>query len=298
LNPNSNNPKTPKLLNVGCGARFHASWTNIDLESSAAEVRQHDITRGLPFADNHFDALYHSHVLEHLDPSDGEKLLDECFRVLKPTGLLRIVVPNLEQIATLYLNYHRQAWNGEKGAAVNYRWMKLELLDQLVRTHSGGRMGQYMASDGIKNIGFVRSRFGDEFFRCQEIDQAGQGEPVAKQESPSFADRAGEMFANAKTYLARRSVRYLMGKAALKSFEEGLFRSQGEIHRWMYDRYSLKQLCLAHGFVDFKVRSATDSGIENYESFELDSENGNVRKPDSLFVECRKGVAQQAKKAA
>ena len=298
MNPNSNNLKSPKLLNVGCGGRFHASWTNIDLESAAAEVRKHDITQGLPFADNHFDAIYHSHVLEHLDPADGEKLLDECFRVLKPTGVLRIVVPNLEQIATLYLNYHRQAWGGEKGAAVNYRWMKLELLDQLVRTHSGGRMGQYMASDGIKNIGFVRSRFGDEFFRCQEPDEAGQGESAAKKNSPSLADKASQWFINTKTYLAHRAVRYLMGKPALKSFEEGLFRSQGEIHRWMYDRYSLKQLCLAHGFVDFKVRSATESSIDDYESFELDSENGNVRKPDSLFVECRKGVAQEAKKAA
>ena len=89
-----------------------------------------------------------------------------------------------------------------------------------------------------------------------------------------------------------------MGKDALKSFDEGLFRNQGEVHRWMYDRYSLKRLCQAHGFVDFKVQSATDSSIEIYDSFELDSINGNVRKPDSLFVECRKSLAEPARKAA
>ena len=182
-----------RLLNVGCGRRFHPSWTNIDLESSDPEVRQHDITAGLPFEDNHFDAVYHSHVLEHLDPAAGEALLDECFRVLKPQGVLRIVVPNLEQIATLYLNYHREAWSGDETAEVNYRWMKLELLDQLVRTHSGGRMGQYMASEGIKNLGFVRSRFGDEFYRCQEELESQEKSDVPRSiETPPFSARGIE----------------------------------------------------------------------------------------------------------
>lgn len=287
------------MLNVGCGRRFHASWTNIDLESVDPQVREYDITAGLPFEDNSFDAVYHSHVLEHLDPRDGEALLDECFRVLRPNGVLRIVVPNLERIATLYLKYHGQAWVGEQGAAVNYRWMKLELLDQLVRSYSGGRMGQYMASDGIKNVGFVRSRLGDEFLRIQDVDQAiettrGDAGDAAKD---SLKERATERFSNTRKRLARWCVRRLLGKSALKSFDEGMFRAQGEVHRWMYDRYSLKQLCQSRGFVNFQVQTATESSIESYESFGLDAENGNVRKPDSLFVECRKGLAQAARKA-
>ena len=256
---------------------------------------EHDITKGLPFRDNEFHAVYHSHVLEHLQPADGEKLLDECFRVLRPGGVLRIVVPNLEQIATLYLKYHQQAWAGEKGAAVNYKWMKLELLDQLVRGYSGGSMGQYMASEEIKNSGFVRSRVGDEFSRCQDM---GQGNAIEPEKKHSFKHRRNERFQELKSRLARWFVRRLMGKDALRSFEEGLFRNQGEIHRWMYDRYSLKQLCTARGFADFKVMTAVESNIEGYESFELDSENGNVRKPDSIFIECRKLDACSQTKAA
>ena len=222
-------------------------------------------------------------------------MLEECHRVLRPGGVLRIVVPNLEQIATLYLNYHRQAWAGEQGAAVNYRWMKLELLDQLVRTHSGGAMGQYMAGEEIKNSGFVRSRVGDEFSCCRALEQ---GRADYEPKEPTFTERLSDGWQASKQNIARWVVRRLMGKPALKSFDEGLFRSQGEIHRWMYDRYSLKQLCLARGFNDFKVQSATDSSIENYKSFELDSENEIVRKPDSLFVECRKVKAGSMKKAA
>ena len=291
-----NSNHVPKLLNVGCGRRYHHAWTNIDLESYDPAVTEHDITQGLPYSNNQFDAVYHSHVLEHLDPADGERLLDECYRVLKPGGVLRIVVPNLEQIATLYLNYHREAWSGDQGAAVNYNWMKLELLDQLVRSHSGGAMGQYMAGEEIKNSGFVRSRGGDEFSRCQDMGQ-GRVDDGAKQKL-SFSQKLSKRLDEAKLKLARWTIKRLLGKPTLKSFDEGVFRSQGEIHRWMYDRYSLKQLCNARGFIEFRVQTATESSIDAYESFGLDSEQGKVRKPDSLFVECRKLKASESRKAA
>jgi SAM-dependent methyltransferase len=281
----------PKLLNIGCGRRFHPAWTNIDLESVAPEVMEHDITAGLPFENEQYDGVYHSHVLEHLEPTAGERLLDECYRVLRPGGVLRIAVPNLEQIAKLYLEQHSRAWTGDDNAAINYNWMKLELLDQLVRGQSGGRMGAYMASDEIQNSGFVKARVGDEFSRCQN-----HAEHTAK--TPNGWQRIHDAFQRSKTRLTRWTIKRLMGKQALKSFDEGQFRNQGEIHRWMYDRYSLKMLCQSCGFVDFHVRSATESFIEEYETFELDAVAGNVRKPDSLFVECRRPLETTAAKQA
>ena len=281
------------MLNVGCGQRFHGAWTNIDLESTDPRVQQYDITKGLPFKDQQYDAVYHSHVLEHLDPADGERLLDDCYRVLKPGGILRIVIPNLEQIATLYLENHRQAWDGDQTAAMNYDWIKLELLDQLVRSHSGGRMGQYMAGDELSNSEFVESRVGDEFSRCQNFEQNRPS-----QKNPNVGERIKASFKRAKKQFTRWIVRRLMGKDALKSFDEGLFRNQGEIHRWMYDRHSLRTLCQSRGFVDFTVQSATGSFIEDYETFELDAVDGNVRKPDSLFVECRRPNEKSQKEPA
>lgn len=46
----------------------------------------------LPFPDNFFDVIHSSNVLEHV--ADPEKTLQEAVRVLKPGGLLHIVVPN------------------------------------------------------------------------------------------------------------------------------------------------------------------------------------------------------------
>lgn len=64
----------------------------------------HDLTKPLPFKNNSVDCIYSSHTLEHLYFDDAKKLLNECFRVLKPGGLIRVVVPDLKAYANEYLS--------------------------------------------------------------------------------------------------------------------------------------------------------------------------------------------------
>ncbi len=274
------------MLNIGCGRHYDLRWENLDLASNDPRVMMHDVTRGIPFSENQFDVVYHSHILEHLKPELGEQLIAECYRVMKPNGILRIVVPDLEKIAELYLQTHARAWNNEPDAQTDYDWMKLELLDQLVREHSGGRMGRYMANQEIKNSEFVRWRVGTEYEICRGLDRT------------SFRDSRRGRFTkfaqwtrSIREAVARQIVRCLLGRGAESAFQEGLFRSSGEIHRWMYDRYSLRRLCAENGFVDFRVCGATDSEIEQFAEFQLDTMGDLVRKPDSLFIECRKPAA-------
>jgi predicted SAM-dependent methyltransferase len=59
-------------------------------------VLHHDLGHGIPFADNSVPAVYSSHFFEHLEKPDTERLIRECFRVLKPGGMIRIVVPSLQ----------------------------------------------------------------------------------------------------------------------------------------------------------------------------------------------------------
>ena len=270
-----------RYLNIGCGRRYHSDWVNLDLESSDPNVIRHDITKGVPFEESQFDAVYHSHVLEHLRPQQGIELITECSRVLKPGGVLRIVVPDLERIAHLYLETHERAWSGDQPASIDYDWMKLELLDQLVRDHSGGQMGRYMASRKIKNSEFVKSRVGDELLICQDAAK------LERAEQTMFQRLVASTFEFRKR-MVRRVVRWTLGRSAESAFDEGMFRSQGEIHRWMYDRFSLREICQNAGLVNFKVCAANESRIERYTSFELDSASSGVRKPDSIFVECEK----------
>ena len=283
---------TPKhrYLNVGCGRRYHRDWVNLDLESFDPAVICHDLTGGIPFEESSFEAVYHSHVLEHLSPEQGQELIGECFRVLKPGGVLRVVVPDLERIAQLYLNMHESAWAGDEASQIDYNWMKLELLDQLVREKSGGRMGRYMASREIKNSEFVRSRVGDEMVACrvQQISESNQ----------SWLGKIGTATFEFRKRMARRFVRWTMGRNAESAFDEGLFRSQGEIHRWMYDRFSLREVCRKSGFRDFQVREANESYIPEYQQFELDASGSQIRKPDSIFIECIKPVGKIASNVA
>lgn len=58
----------------------------------------------LPFADKSFDVAYSSHFLEHLTPQKALYILKEIKRILKPNGIVRLVVPDLENLASVYLS--------------------------------------------------------------------------------------------------------------------------------------------------------------------------------------------------
>ena len=89
-------PEGLVYLNIGCGGKFFKEWNNLELYGGE-DVVIHDIRRPLPYPDNSFDAVYHSHVLEHLNPEEAKSLLQEVRRVLKANGICRIVVPDLRE---------------------------------------------------------------------------------------------------------------------------------------------------------------------------------------------------------
>ncbi len=123
-------------LNLGCGLAVHHGWINIDgslnaffgnlpsffqrfiYKSTGASQYytndeynkilknnifiHHDLSFGIPYSDATVDYIFSSHFLEHLFEKDAMNLLKECYRVLKPGGLIRISVPDLEYAVTLY----------------------------------------------------------------------------------------------------------------------------------------------------------------------------------------------------
>jgi len=60
----------------------------------------YDLRLGLPFPDTSIDFIYAEHVLEHFTYVNLIDLIKDCRRVLKPQGVLSIVVPD----ATIYLD--------------------------------------------------------------------------------------------------------------------------------------------------------------------------------------------------
>lgn len=104
------------MLNLGCGACFHPDWVNVDFKSSSPLVYAHDLRGGVPARDASCDVVYHSHLLEHFDKADAEAFLKDCLRTLKPGGVLRLAVPDLETLARGYLHSLADAADGDTHA--------------------------------------------------------------------------------------------------------------------------------------------------------------------------------------
>jgi predicted SAM-dependent methyltransferase len=150
------------LVNLGCGKNFHPDWCNIDLYSNDPSVKRYDLRKGIPLSDNSSDFIYSSHLLEHFSKNDGFKFLRDCFRVLKPGGNIRIVVPDLEQIVREYLLNLDEVSAGNEKAKLNYNWIVMELFDQLIREKPGGSMAEYLSKPIIENEEYVFKRIGQE----------------------------------------------------------------------------------------------------------------------------------------
>lgn len=84
-------------LNLGAGNDIKEGWRNLDI--TFAPPNYIDIAEPLPFADATVDIIYSSHTVEHVDSPTALRFFDECFRVLKPGGVVRIAVPSVSQIA-------------------------------------------------------------------------------------------------------------------------------------------------------------------------------------------------------
>lgn len=271
------------LLNIGCGATFHPEWTNIDMNVSSPHVRAYDIRHGLPYPDHAFRAVYSSHMFEHLRKDAVQPFLAEAMRVLVPGGVLRIVVPDLEAIVRLYVEKLDAVEAGMTEAEPDYHWMMLELYDQVVRDVSGGDMKTYFRGHEIKNGNFVRSRIGEEGVRYWQEQHTV---------SPRFLldttqIRSLAWFIKKIRYrIGRYVIGVLTGAETKRAFGEGVFRHySGEVHRWMYDRFSLRRLMEGAGLQDVHPCRAAESSIPNFNTYGLDVVNGTIRKPDSLFME-------------
>lgn len=287
------------LVNIGCGSTWHPAWVNLDVRPVSPGIRSWNVADGLPFADGQVQACYASHVLEHLSRHQARTLLAECWRVLRPGGVLRLAVPDLETLAREYLKALASTAGGDPSARRRHEWMTIELLDQMVRTESGGDMAPYLERLPPDDVAFIRSRIGSEadgFIPTLPKATAPSttngfhrtGPRKALETVKALAKRLGGVGRSHDGGMDRLAIclsAMLFGERGKRAMQEGLFRQSGESHRWMYDRVSLAQVLQDAGFGEVRACTAFESWIEGFEQFGLDVVGGKIRKPDSLFME-------------
>lgn len=272
-----------KLLNIGCGNRYREGWVNIDLKPASPDVIAWDVSEGLPFEDESFDVVYHSHILEHFGREQAPLFLRECHRVLKHGGIIRVVTPNLEEICRLYLEALEKAASGDKTWRFNHEWMMIELFDQMVRERSGGRYSTWLRQKPIPNEEFVKSRMGSFGFPKESKEHKTQSSEAA------IITKVKNKGASYKKALKEKMLRLLLGEKDYKALELGRLRTSGELHLWMYDRVNLAEMLKEAGFENPRLMTPTESQIPAWNDYHLDVEtDGTVYKPDSLYMEAVK----------
>lgn len=119
----------------------------------------HDLATGVPFADGTVDAVYSSHMLEHLDRTVAGTFLTEIHRVLKPSGIVRIVVPDFERACRNYISHVALADHDPAEAAAHDDYVAT-ILEQSVRRegYATRRQGPFRRRLDNKVLGDARRR--------------------------------------------------------------------------------------------------------------------------------------------
>ena len=98
-------------LQIGCGPYPLEGWMNTDLTTNYRTGNPIFMDAGKPFPipDASFDYVYSEHLFEHLTHPQATNMLKECYRIMKPGGIIRIATPNLQFLVDMYAHPEKSA---------------------------------------------------------------------------------------------------------------------------------------------------------------------------------------------
>lgn len=176
-------------LQYGCGLTTPKEWVNYDISPTLliskvpiignilsrkniipdwpSNVKYGNIIKGLPEPDNSCDAIYCSHVLEHLSLEDFRVSIRETQRLLVKNGTFRFVLPDLEKITLDYihsdkteasLTFMKNLYLGQEKREKGFKG----LIKYMFENSSHRWMWDYKSIENeLKNAGFHKIRRAD-----------------------------------------------------------------------------------------------------------------------------------------
>jgi predicted SAM-dependent methyltransferase len=267
--------RTETLFRAPERRRLAEEWTQVRLTSAPGLARtgplHHRLNARLPFADASFDGVYSFHVIEHLSPSANENFAADVQRLLKPGGVYRASTPDLEFLATEYLQrLHEQMATVSTDNYARYRWAVCNLIDQCVREVTGGEMLQAIRR-GEFTPEHVKQMNGDS------LDFLFQAPPVASppvDAVPRPRIDLRELASRVRDLLRRRSP----PPPDLQVWHEK--------NLWLFDRLSLGRLLSSAGFREITTVDHRTSRIPEWDRYDFDQSTlGCYPLEPSLFIE-------------
>ena len=92
-------------LHLGCGKRYIPGFIHVDARSFPHVDYVTSVDKLDMFKDNSVDLIYACHLLEHFKRNQIDGVLREWRRVLRPGGVLRLAVPDFENLVKVYGKY-------------------------------------------------------------------------------------------------------------------------------------------------------------------------------------------------
>ena len=171
-------------VQYGCGLCAPSEWQNFDASLSLRlgrvgrlvnrvkfppNVRYGNIVKGLPIPPRSVAGLYASHVLEHLSRHDFEVALSSSFALLIPSGVFRLIVPDLLVRAEKYIAAARLGAKDANDGFMRSSHLGSESAPTLLRAAFGHSAHLWMWDEpsmaaALTSAGFVnirRCRYGD-----------------------------------------------------------------------------------------------------------------------------------------
>jgi hypothetical protein len=116
-------------------------------------IQYGDVIKGLPVAQQSAEAVYCSHVLEHMTLDEFRLAIRNVYSYLRPGGTFRMVLPDLEQLINVY--------NNDPTPGASSRFMQDSFLGEptLTRGLKSLPSAQQLAAAGFTHI--RRAQMGD-----------------------------------------------------------------------------------------------------------------------------------------
>lgn len=240
------------LLNLACGIYMHHDWNNVDFNPYTWMVRHPSLAATLKKA-----GILSNKRYERLKRTDPQIIRWD----------LRRGIPFAD--ASFDVVYHSHFLEHlPKSRALLF-------LRECHRVLKSGGLLRVV----IPDLRYWAERFLESFAKMQQATT-----PLECHEM-SIDNLIGQMVhaEHSSTREQRPAIRFI----------EGLIRGgthqTGELHRWMYDIFTLSRILQKTGFVDLQAQTATSSRLPGFTAFCLDTdEDGSVRKPESLYMEAEK----------